>query len=75
MRILLMRRSRRRPILGHSMTVPQVTEIRLALEPVVADPFVSDLARAALRSATREPAPTRGDQADRRLLRSHFERV
>jgi len=31
------------------MTFPHVTEIRPALEPVVADPFVSDLARPALR--------------------------
>ena len=44
-------------MLGRTMTIPQVTEIRPALEPVVADPFVTDLARATRPGATREPVP------------------
>ena len=34
-------------MLDLEMTSPHVTEMRPALEPVEADPFVSDLARAA----------------------------
>lgn len=51
-------------MLRSTMTDPMVTEIRPALEPVVADPFVSDLSKAERPGATCEPVPGPPGEAD-----------